>query len=83
MGKMTEQTAESERRKQILAEMNEAYRTLREDGSGWANLEEEWSVWDITLLDGLEDDFIELAAVLVTPESAAETPVRPAGAAPG
>ncbi len=50
------------RRSLILVETNIAYERLRADEHAWADLERERAEWDVTLLDGLEDESSTLEA---------------------
>jgi hypothetical protein len=44
------------RRQQMLAEINDAYETLRNDPQAWREFSAELAEWDQTLLDGLEEE---------------------------
>ena len=50
-----EQYLEQYRRRQILAATNAAYAVLRKNPTAWAELLEELSEWDVTLIDGLDE----------------------------
>ena len=41
---------------QILKKSNEQYAALKKDPKAWKEMAEERKTWDITLVDGLEDD---------------------------
>jgi hypothetical protein len=44
------------RRKLFFEQMNAGYAELRADPTAWAALEAERSLWDVTLMDGLDAD---------------------------
>lgn len=43
-------------REDLLRRTNEAYAALREDPEAWNDLMRERAEWDVTLMDGLEDE---------------------------
>jgi hypothetical protein len=47
---------EAYRRERFLDAVNVAYAALRADPKAWAEELKERKVWDVTLLDGLEED---------------------------
>lgn len=46
---------------ELLAAMNRAYAAVRSDPDEWAALKAEREMWDATLLDGLDSDFVDPA----------------------
>jgi predicted DNA-binding protein len=55
MAELVEQAIEQYRRQQILDAANAQYAMLRADPEAWAEIESERAIWDVTLLDGLEE----------------------------
>jgi hypothetical protein len=53
----TEPDLEEFSRKQLLFEANVAYGNLREDEKAWSEFQEELSVWDVAIADGLKASF--------------------------
>ncbi len=56
---MTDVLAEAVKRLRqvdLLRRTNEAYAALREDPEAWDELLRERAEWDVTLMDGLEDE---------------------------
>ncbi|MGC9384878.1 MAG: ribbon-helix-helix domain-containing protein [Kosmotogaceae bacterium] len=51
-----EKAVENYRRKEFLKKTNKAYAKLKEDKEKWEEELSERKDWDLTLLDGLEDD---------------------------
>ncbi len=56
MQAVLDEAVEEYRRQRILQELNEDYRALRNDPEAWKAELEERREWDVTLLDGLEED---------------------------
>ena len=40
----------------MLKRSNEQYAALKKDPKAWKEMQEEQEAWDVTLMDGLEDD---------------------------
>ena len=55
MAEVVERAIEQYRRQQILDAANAQYAALRADPEAWAEIEAERAIWDVTLLDGLEE----------------------------
>jgi len=55
MQAIVEEAVEAYRRQQLLLEANAAYANLREDEPAWNAFQEELSVWEAALADGLEE----------------------------
>ena len=53
---------EAYRRERFLKAVNAGYAALREDAAAWAEVSEERTVWDRTLLDGLPAEACETRA---------------------
>ena len=51
----TEEDEEVKRYK-FLEEVNESYKRLKENKKAWADFQREVKEWDVTLMDGLEED---------------------------
>mgnify|MGYP001128086474 CR=1 FL=1 len=44
------------RREELIRRTNEAYAALQKDSKAWEELLSERAEWDLTLMDGLEDE---------------------------
>lgn len=44
------------RREQLLRDANDAWAAIKADPVAWRELKDEDKVWDVTLMDGLEDE---------------------------
>ena len=56
---ITATALEAYRRERFLTAVNDGYAALRGDAAAWADMTEERTVWDRTLLDGLPADTAE------------------------
>jgi predicted kinase len=56
MQEIVAQAIEQYRRQRILEATNEAYAALRNDAQAWQEIEEERTLWEATLMDGLDPD---------------------------
>ncbi|MFQ5652368.1 MAG: toxin-antitoxin system protein [bacterium] len=54
MQAIIEKAIELYRRQRLLADVNNAYAALRQDGETWSEVEKERSEWEGTLGDGLQ-----------------------------
>jgi hypothetical protein len=59
IGRLLERLTEEHERKRFFEQMAEGYRRLRENPEEWAGFQRELSAWDVTLMDGLEEDWEE------------------------
>ena len=44
------------RREQLLRDANDAWAAIKADPDAWREIQDEDQLWDITLMDGLEDE---------------------------
>jgi hypothetical protein len=51
-------SAEEARRKQFMEALNAEYAELQKDPEAWADYQTELKLWDVTLMDGLDEDEI-------------------------
>ncbi len=58
---------EAYRRARVLELTNQAYASLKADPQAWQELLDERAEWDVTLSDGLEDDWLDPSAALAVP----------------
>ena len=56
MAELVEQAIEQYRRQRFVEAINAGYAELRADPEAWMAYQEELATWDVTLLDGLEEE---------------------------
>ncbi len=60
MQALLEKAVEAYRRQRLLDSINESFAALRADPQAWEEYQEEIRAWDVTLMDGLEDEPYEM-----------------------
>ena len=56
MQAVIDKALENYRRQQFLEKCHAAYCVLQQDPAAWADYQQEFAAWDVTLLDGLEPE---------------------------